>query len=70
MIELAIFLPLAGGIIAGVFGTRMGDRAAQLVTVIPMLVAAVLSCILLWQVGIAGQQLDTCLLYTSPSPRD
>ena len=64
MIELAIFLPLAGGIVAGVFGTRMGDRAAQLVTVIPMLVAAVLSSILLWQVGIAGQELDTVRLFT------
>ncbi len=54
MIELAVFLPLAGGLIAGIFGTRMGDRAAQLITVIPMLLAASLSCILLWQVGMQG----------------
>ena len=54
MIELAVFLPLIGGLIAGIFGARMGDRAAQLVTVIPMLTAAVLSCYLLWHVGIQG----------------
>ena len=54
MIELAVFLPLAGGVIAGLFGARMGDRASQLVTVIPMLVAAVLSCVILWQVGFEG----------------
>jgi NADH-quinone oxidoreductase subunit L len=54
MIELAVFLPLAGGIVAGLFGTRMGDRAAQLITVLPMLTAAVLSCVLFWQVAIGG----------------
>ena len=56
MIELAVFLPLIGGLIAGIFGTRMGDRAAQLVTVIPMLIAAVLSSYLLWYVGIQGNE--------------
>ena len=48
MIELAVFLPLAGGLIAGIFGTRMGDRAAQLVTVIPMLIAAGLAMSAIW----------------------
>ncbi|MBT4907329.1 MAG: NADH-quinone oxidoreductase subunit L [Rhodospirillaceae bacterium] len=56
MIELAVFLPLIGGLIAGIFGVRMGDRAAQLVTVIPMLIAAVLSSYLLWHVGIQGNE--------------
>ena len=64
MVELAIFLPLVGGVIAGLFGSRMGDRASQLVTVIPMLVAAVLSCVLLWQVGIRGVEMDTVRLFT------
>jgi NADH-quinone oxidoreductase subunit L len=63
MIELAIFLPLIGGIIAGVFGTRMGDRPAQLVTVIPMLLAAVISCYLLWDVGLHGNE-QTIRLFT------
>ncbi len=56
MIELAVFLPLAGGVIAGLFGSRMGDRASQLVTVLPMLTAAVLSCVLLWQVALQGNE--------------
>jgi NADH-quinone oxidoreductase subunit L len=56
MIELAVFLPLIGGLIAGIFGVRMGDRAAQLVTVIPMLIAAVLSSYLVWHVGIQGNE--------------
>ncbi|MGB0572005.1 MAG: NADH-quinone oxidoreductase subunit L [Alphaproteobacteria bacterium] len=56
MIELAVFLPLIGGLIAGIFGTRIGDRAAQLVTVIPMLIAAVISSYLLWHVGIQGNE--------------
>ena len=63
MIELAIFLPLIGGLIAGIFGTRMGDRPAQLVTVIPMLVAAVVSCYLLWDVGLHGNE-QTIRLFT------
>ena len=63
MIELAIFLPLIGGLIAGIFGTRMGDRPAQLVTVIPMLVAAVISCYLLWDVGLHGNE-QTIRLFT------
>lgn len=63
MIELAIFLPLIGGVIAGLFGTRMGDRASQLVTVLPMLVAAALSCYLLWDVGFLGNE-QTIHLFT------
>ena len=63
MIELAIFLPLIGGVIAGVFGTRMGDRASQLVTTVPMLIAATLSCYLLWDVGLQGNE-RTIQLFT------
>ena len=63
MIELAIFLPLIGGVIAGLFGTRMGDRASQLVTVLPILVAAALSCYLLWDVGFQGNE-QTIRLFT------
>mgnify|MGYP001093662373 CR=1 FL=1 len=63
MIELAIFLPLIGGVIAGVFGTRMGDRASQLVTTVPMLIAATLSCYLLWDVGLKGNE-RTIQLFT------
>ena len=63
MIQLAIFLPLMGGILAGVFGNRMGDRASQLVTVLPMLLAAILSAYLLWEVGFQGNS-QTIELFT------
>ena len=63
MIQLAIFLPLMGGILAGVFGNRMGDRASQLVTVLPMLLAAILSAYLLWEVGFQGNS-QTIDLFT------
>jgi NADH-quinone oxidoreductase subunit L len=63
MIQLAIFLPLMGGILAGVFGNRMGDRASQLVTVLPMLLAAILSAYLLREVGFQGNS-QTIELFT------
>jgi len=49
-----IFLPLIGCLIAGFFGRRIGDRVAQLATVIPMLLSAVLSCIILYEVALKG----------------
>ncbi len=55
MFTATIFLPLLGAIAAGFFGNRLGDRFAQLVTVLPMLVSAVLSCIILYTVGFEGQ---------------
>ncbi len=54
MHALTIFLPLIGCLIAGVFGRQIGDRAAQLATVIPMLIAALLSCVILYQVAFQG----------------
>jgi NADH-quinone oxidoreductase subunit L len=63
MIQLAVFLPLVGGVLAGLFGNRMGDRASQLVTVLPMLLAAVISCYLFWDVGIHGNS-QTIQLFT------
>ena len=60
MYTLTIFLPLAGFLVAGLggtglFGNRIGDRAAQLVTSVPLLVSAVLSCVILWEVGFGGE---------------
>ena len=54
MYTATIFLPLIGCLIAGFFGRRIGDRAAQLATVIPMLLSAVLSCIILYEVALKG----------------
>jgi NADH-quinone oxidoreductase subunit L len=55
MFAAVVFLPLAGAFIAGFFGNRLGNRGSQLVTVGPMLVAAVLSCVLLYTVAFEGQ---------------
>ena len=41
MYVAAVFLPLLGAIITGLFGRAMGDRASQLVTCGLMLIAAV-----------------------------
>jgi NADH-quinone oxidoreductase subunit L len=43
MIELIIFLPLIGAIIAGFFGKTLGDRGAQWVTILGVGTAAVLA---------------------------
>ena len=37
MFTATVFLPLLGAIIAGFFGNRLGNRFAQLITVLPML---------------------------------
>jgi NADH-quinone oxidoreductase subunit L len=56
-----VFLPLLGAIFAGFFGNRLGNRFAQLVTVLPMLASAVLSCVILYTVGFEGQSQTTQL---------
>src|SRR3954451_9631032 len=38
---VAVFAPLLGSIIAGLFGRQIGDRPSQLVTIICMIVAAI-----------------------------
>ena len=63
MYALAIFLPLIGCLIAGFFGRRLGDRGAQLATVVPMLIGAVLACVILYDVAFAGNE-RTIQLFT------
>jgi NADH-quinone oxidoreductase subunit L len=50
----AIFLPLLGAFIAGIFGRQIGDRAAQLVTCLFVCIAALLSIVLFIQIGFGG----------------
>jgi NADH-quinone oxidoreductase subunit L len=50
----AIFLPLLGAVIAGFFGRWIGDRGAQLVTCLALLIAAVLGCVMFYDVAILG----------------
>ncbi len=54
MYALVVFLPLIGSIIAGFGGRRLGDRGAQLATVIPMLAAAILSIVIFFDVALGG----------------
>ena len=53
MYVAAIFLPLLGAIIAGLFGRRIGDRASMYVTSGLLCVSAVLGAIILYEVGFA-----------------
>ncbi|HYB10120.1 MAG TPA: NADH-quinone oxidoreductase subunit L [Alphaproteobacteria bacterium] len=58
----AIFLPLAGSIIAGLFGPFLRDKGAHAVTCGAMLLAAVLGIVIFWQVAIDGQDRTIHLL--------
>jgi NADH-quinone oxidoreductase subunit L len=58
----AIFLPLAGAIIAGLFGRFLRDRGAHVVTCGAMLLAALLGIVVFWQVAIDGQDRTIQLL--------
>ncbi len=51
---LIVFLPLVGAILAGFLGKLLGDRGAQVVTCGPLLIAAVLSVIVFFDVALGG----------------
>ncbi|MGQ0664292.1 MAG: NADH-quinone oxidoreductase subunit L [Pseudomonadota bacterium] len=63
MYTAAVLLPLAGAILAGVFGPWLRDRGSQLATCIPMGLSALLSAVIFYQVAILGQD-RTVDLYT------
>ncbi|MEO1793242.1 MAG: NADH-quinone oxidoreductase subunit L, partial [Pseudomonadota bacterium] len=50
-----VFLPLAGALIAGLFGRAIGHRPAEIITTGLMVIAAVLSWVVFFDVGF-GQQ--------------
>ncbi|WP_026987512.1 NADH-quinone oxidoreductase subunit L [Fodinicurvata fenggangensis] len=54
-----VFLPLIGAILAGFLGRSLGDRGAQLVTCIPMVVAALLSIVVFFDVALGGNAYTT-----------
>ncbi len=56
-----LFLPLAGAIIAGLFGRALGPRPSEIVTTLFVMIAAVLSWIVFYQVGIGHQTLKVPL---------
>src|ERR1700760_4174449 len=62
-LDLAVvFLPLLGALIAGLFGRMIGDRASQIATCAPMLIAAGISIYLFNDVALQGHAVDLVLL--------
>jgi len=53
--QAIVFLPLAGALIAGLFGRRIGDRAAEIITTGFLLIAAALSWVVFVRVGIGHE---------------
>lgn len=51
---VAVFSPLLGAVLAGIFGRQIGDRGAQVVTCLLMLAAAVSGAILFREVIVGG----------------
>lgn len=56
---LIVFLPLIGALIAGFGGKRLGDKNAQIVTCIPMVIAATLSAIAFFSHASSGAEFET-----------
>ena len=52
MLHLIVFLPLAGFLIAGLFGKQIGTRASELVTTSFLVIAALLSWIVFFNTGL------------------
>ncbi|MBF0130356.1 MAG: NADH-quinone oxidoreductase subunit L, partial [Alphaproteobacteria bacterium] len=55
MYVAAVFLPLLGAIIAGLFGRALGDRGSQFVTCLAVGVAAVMGGLILSSIGFGGR---------------
>ncbi|MBL8663245.1 MAG: NADH-quinone oxidoreductase subunit L, partial [Candidatus Odyssella sp.] len=49
MYTAAVFLPLLGAVVAGLFGRLIGERLSQIVTTGLLFVSAILGCIILFQ---------------------
>lgn len=57
----AVFLPLLGFILAGLFGGKLGDKAAQIITCVCVLTAAILSIIIFKDVALDGHARELVL---------
>lgn len=62
MLAWAVFSPLLGFILTGLFGRMLGDRASQFITCSFMVISAVLSCEVAYQVIYNGQEVVVPLL--------
>ncbi len=58
MIQAILFLPLAGAIIAGLFGPWIGARASEVITTLFLSIAAVLSVIVFLETGFGQGMAD------------
>ncbi len=56
---VAVFLPLAGAVIAGLFGERVGDRGAQVITSGFLILSALLSALVFINVAVDGNAYTT-----------
>jgi NADH-quinone oxidoreductase subunit L len=56
---VAVFLPLAGAVIAGLFGGRVGDRGAQVITSGFLILSALLSALVFINVAVDGNAYTT-----------
>lgn len=52
MVQAIVFLPLIAALIAGLFGSRLGDRGAQMVTALAVTTGAILSVIVFADVAL------------------
>ena len=60
--QTIVFLPILGAIVAGFFGRFIGARQAELITSGFLVVCAILSWIVFWQVGIGHETAKVTLL--------
>ena len=61
---IAVFAPLVGSLIAGLFGKAIGDRAAQAVTITCMVLAAICGVSAFAQLVYGGAETGSVLLGT------
>ena len=61
--SLAVFLPLIGAAVAGLFGRLIGDRASQYVTCGTLIASAAISTLILYEVALGGEP-RTILLFS------
>jgi len=64
MITVVVGLPLLGFLIAGLVGTRIGDRASEIVTTSFLIIAALLSWVLFIQHALGSQPETVSVLGT------
>ena len=60
--EAIVFLPLAGALIAGLFGRVIGHRVSEIITSSFLVTAAALSWLVLWKVGFGHETAKVTLM--------